>query len=153
MKNKLMLYCFVVLLMVTSVLSQTPGNQVRTPNVASGGSGPHSWLYPANIETFGDTSSAYAKNYTGNESPSLIGQGFGFSIPSGATVTGVKLEIARWVVPPPEYLGSTVKDATVYLLNSNGNRTGSNKAVLSTGQEQTQSWFMAELVTSGVRAP
>lgn len=114
---------FVVFLMVTSVWSQTQSNQVRTPTVASG------WTNPAGIEVFSDGSYATHVGYPGDQSPSLIGQGFGFSIPANATVTGIKLEIVRLASPPPGYGKTSIYDINVFLLDRNGNQVGSNKHI------------------------
>lgn len=87
-----------------------------------------SWYSQDNIKTSGSCSygSAYASlSLFSASSKYIVASNFGFSIPSGATVSGILVEIMRC-----ERSGSGVvtKDEAVYLTNSSYEDLGNNKA-------------------------
>lgn len=65
----------------------------------------------------------------------LFVSGFGFSLPSGATVDGVVVEILREMGNSSSF-GRTVKDEAIYILKA-GAVVGSNKAATSTNWPTT----------------
>lgn len=80
------------------------------------------WSNAGNIVS---SNNAYADVSIPDSSQSgvLIGYTFGFSIPSGATIDGIKAEIEKKAA-----VRNTIKDATVYLTKDATNGIGNNKA-------------------------
>jgi len=102
-------------------------NVVKYPGNGSDGGGDYPWSNPGNIcaadespaTNSGEVSAGIYTNY-------LNASNFGFSIPSGSSITGIKLEIYRKA--SLNGTGKYVKDSEVKLLKS-GNPVGQNKAV------------------------
>jgi hypothetical protein len=89
------------------------------------GSGYNPWTNPSNAQY---SDQIYASNDLppGGVSAYLSAQGFGFSIPAGATITGILLEIERRGSSDYSY----IYDYHVYLLKA-GSAAGSDKAKTS----------------------
>ena len=63
------------------------------------------WGTPSNIETSGASYATLLVNATSIASENLMGEGFGFSIPSGATINGIVVSIAIVNTPLSSYCG------------------------------------------------
>ena len=109
----------------TAVSFESTGTASGTnsPSTAATDSGGEfiSWTSPENILTLGGGEASVSLD-NAQTSHYLKATGFGFSIPSSATITGIKLEIMG--VQPTEF--ARYADATVMLVKE-GNITGDNK--------------------------
>lgn len=88
------------------------------PNSPSAASG---WTTSSNVYT-SDNNYATASISAGGASPMLLVQGFGFAVPSGASILGITVAIERSAG------NSGLVDNTIQLLNGSGTPTGSNKS-------------------------
>lgn len=91
------------------------------------------WSNPGNI-TASDNSRASAVVNNNGFSPfgltrQLRATNFGFSIPNGATIYGVKAEIERYFNEDSGSGFGNVQDITVRLIDNNGSLVGNNKAI------------------------
>jgi hypothetical protein len=83
-----------------------------------------------------DGSESYAVNTSGSYTQRLKATNFGFSLPAGATINGIKVEIDRC-----EHLAlANVSDYRVQLLDASGLLVGNNKA---SGNEWETSYTVA----------
>ena len=88
------------------------------PSSASG----TSWTNPTNIGSDDNSNATYALT-SGSTSNILLGNNYGFTIPTGATIDGVTVEIGRW-----DSGGAGIADATVQLVDGDGSPVGTNKS-------------------------
>jgi hypothetical protein len=90
---------------------------------SGGGAGDVGWVSPGNAYTSDNAYMTADGGFTGGLTDILRLTGFGFSVPGGATINGITVEIER-------KSSGVVTDATVRLLKA-GTETGSNKASAS----------------------
>ena len=77
--------------------SQGPNTPTSASQTATGGL--VSWGTPSNIETSGASYATYLINTVSSTSQTLKGAGFGFSIPSGATINGIVFTLVTTFAP------------------------------------------------------
>ena len=78
------------------------------------------WSNPTNIQAEANAAACNVGKTT--YSDWLRASQFGFSIPSDATIDGIKVEINRYGG------GTNINDSALYLVGADGNNTGDNKA-------------------------
>lgn len=88
------LVLFISLLQSTFAWSASQGPKFPTAGTDDSSFGTTAWSNPGNI-TASDNTYATINAANGVDSHYLSGTGFGFAIPSNATITGIKLEIER----------------------------------------------------------
>jgi len=108
--------------------SQGPNSPDSVVN-ASGSGGSVEWKDPSYAKSSDDKHAKATASPTGGYTVYLKATDFGFSIPSGATINGIKVEIERHANYNTDKIW--VKDWKVYLLK-NGNTVGDNKADTAT---------------------
>ena len=102
------------------------GYATSVANDSSGGS--RSWTFPGAAEGPPDGACSFSTATGANQdSEYLNASGYGFSVPTSATILGIEVSVSR-------YAASSVTDLTVELMKA-GSRVGSNRA--GTGQWPT----------------
>jgi hypothetical protein len=119
----------VIVICITMVGAIALGQTTVGPNNAGTGTnvngpGTISWSNPGNITTAGSPY-ATASLTTSANSEYLEGTGYGFSIPTNATISGIQVTINRQ--SSANTGGNSINDVTVSLIKG-GTITGSNKA-------------------------
>ena len=124
MKRRLSLLIVGLLLCAVALWATTAGPGFPTTTSGNTGAGTVTWTSPGNITASDGIFATAATN--ASTSQDLIGQGFGFSIPSGAVINGILLEISA-----KSATGSDANDLHVRLLKA-GTPAGLDKGGLVT---------------------
>lgn len=109
--------------------SQGPNYPSVGESITSGDANEVAWTTPANIQDAdADEAQCIAATFDSPDPTEFLhGRGFGFTIPAGATVDGIVVEINRRSI-----IASSGKDKTVRLRDQFGTPVGVNKAVPAT---------------------
>jgi len=123
--NKKSLILLLLILIPILVFADTEGPNSPASGAVDTSFGSITWTNPGNI-TANDTSRA-TLNAAQSDSYYLKGTDFGFSIPSGATIDGIILEIDKFAT-----YASSIKDVRVRIVKSDGTIGTTDKADTST---------------------
>lgn len=100
-----------------------PQNPGTMTNNTSGDIG---WTNPSNVQYSDDIYSTISLSGISNLSHDLLTTNYGFSIPSGATINGIIVEVEKKNVP--DGLGGQTDDTSAKMIKG-GTITGNNKAI------------------------
>jgi len=114
---------------LTPVTEASTSTAATYPTTYGGGSG---WTTPGNISAQDNNWASYAVAGSGN-STNLDASGFGFSIPTGATITGIQATVVH-----KGSVKNNIVDGTIQLLKA-GSPVGNNKASATGWNNASQS--------------
>lgn len=131
MKNVLLFIAVLLTLVIwISVEAASIGPNCSSSGTNDSSVGDTAWANPGNITTCDDVASALTGLIIADDtSQRLVASGFGFSIPTSATINGIEVEYRRARVGVSG--GTTVSDAEISLRTSSG-LVGDNKADATT---------------------
>ncbi len=95
--------------------------------VVNGYNGVINWNLVDNIK-IDDTAYSYSSGPTGSQSSTINSSNFGFNIPTGSTITGIKAEVSKYSQLPYGETQAGAYDNRIYIIKSNGMFGTQNKS-------------------------